>query len=118
MSQDLLSLTKQLARRLSAASLAPVVEFALRFARTVALSHLLVPANLGACLALSGIVSGCKLATDLGLEKYVVVFGREAPARAVAAAHQIAIIRGFILAITLLLLRSTHRLVFWRQRQC
>jgi lipopolysaccharide exporter len=104
MSQDLLSLTKQLARRLSAASLAPVVEFALRFARTVALSHLLVPTNLGACLALSGIVSGCKLATDLGLEKYVVVFGREAPARAVAAAHQIAIIRGFILAITLLLL--------------
>jgi O-antigen/teichoic acid export membrane protein len=107
MSQGLVILIEQLARRLSAASLGPVAEFALRFARTVALSHLLVPADLGACIALGGILSGCKLATDLGLEKYVIVFGREAPARAIAAARQIAVFRGFVLAIVLLLFAPT-----------
>lgn len=89
-------------RRLSAASLGPITEFALRFTRTVVLSRLLVPNDLGACVALAGILSGCKLATDLGLEKYVVVFGSEDPEAAIGAARQISVYRGLVLGFVLI----------------
>jgi O-antigen/teichoic acid export membrane protein len=95
-------LVRPVMRRLLGASLGPMAEFTLRFVRTVVLSRLLVPNDLGACIALGAIFSGCKLATDLGLDRYVVVFGREAPEAAIAAARQISIFRGLVLGLILI----------------
>ena len=59
--------------RLFSASLSPFLEFALRFSRTLLLSRLLSPTNLGAAVALSAILTGCEVITDIGLDKFVMV---------------------------------------------
>ncbi len=94
---------KRYALRLSSASLSSLGEFVLRFARTVALSHLLSPHDLGAAVALASILVSCEMITDIGLEKFVMVSRTEARAQVVAAAWQMAVGRAAILALLIVL---------------
>src|SRR5208282_1137108 len=64
---------RRYATRLSAASLSPFGEFLLRFVRTMILSHLLSPGDLGAAVVLTSILTGCEVITDIGLDKFVMV---------------------------------------------
>jgi O-antigen/teichoic acid export membrane protein len=84
--------------RLSLASVSPMCVFFLRLVRTMILSHLLLPNDLGAAIALMSILAGCEMITDVGLDRFVMVTGGEDRAQAVAAAQQIAIVRGIVLA--------------------
>ena len=68
-----LVLLRRYATRLSSASLSSVGEFLLRFVRTVVLSRLLSPHDLGAAVALASILASCEMITDIGLEKFVMV---------------------------------------------
>ncbi len=96
-------LLKRYAVRLSAASVSPLCEFSLRFVRTIILSRLLMPNDLGAAVALVTILSSSELITDVGLEKFVMVNAGETRAQAVAAAQQITITRAVLLAIAIAL---------------
>lgn len=88
-------------RRLSAigatASASPIAEFALRFLRTVILSHLLAPREFGIAVGIGALLSTVKLAGDLSLEKFVIVRTRDGEA-AVAAAHAVGLARGAAMA--------------------
>lgn len=84
--------------RLSIASLSPFSEFALRFLRTMILSRLLSPGDLGAAVVLMSILTGCEMITDVGLDKFVMVSVGDERAQVVAAARQISISRAIILA--------------------
>lgn len=83
--------------RLSIASISPICVFALRFVRTIILSHMLSPDNLGAAVALMTILFGCEMITDVGLDRFVVVTDGKARAQAVAVAQQIALGRAVLL---------------------
>jgi O-antigen/teichoic acid export membrane protein len=72
--------------------------FALRFVRTIILSHILAPDNLGAAVALMTILAGCELITDVGLDRFVIVTSGEDRAQAVAVAQQISMGRAIFLA--------------------
>ncbi|HEX3989774.1 MAG TPA: oligosaccharide flippase family protein [Acetobacteraceae bacterium] len=84
--------------RLSIASVSPVCVFSLRFVRTIILSHLLAPDNLGAAVALMTILAGCELITDVGLDRFVIVNDGKDRAQAVAVAQQITLGRAIFLA--------------------
>ncbi len=109
--------------RLSAASLSPFGEFLLRFARTIIISRLLSPSDLGAAVALMAILASCEVITDVGLDKFVMVSRPDARAQVVAAARQISIVRAVLLAAVIALgapLLATafgasgqHRIVAW-----
>ena len=90
-------LLKRRFTRLSMASISPLCFFLLRFLRTVLLSHLLLPNDLGAAVALMSILAGCEIITDAGLDRFVMVSRPDDRAQAVAAAQQIAIGRGILL---------------------
>ena len=66
-------LLKRRFTRLSLASISPLCFFLLRFLRTVLLSHLLLPNDLGAAVALMSILAGCEIITDVGLDRFVMV---------------------------------------------
>jgi O-antigen/teichoic acid export membrane protein len=109
--------------RLSAASLSPFGEFLLRFVRTVIVSRLLSPDDLGAAVALMAILTGCEVITDVGLDKFVMVSRPDARAQVVAVARQIAIGRAVLLAVVIALgapllaaafgAGGEHRIVAW-----
>lgn len=98
--------------QLSAASISPIASFALRFVRTIILSRLLTPEHVGASIALFTILSSCELITTIGLEQFVMVNAGERRAQAVAAAQQIAFLRGLLLAVAILLLAPALADVF------
>ena len=114
---------RRYATRLSAASLSPFGEFLLRFVRTMILSHLLSPGDLGAAVVLTSILTGCEVITDIGLDKFVMVSRDGARAQVVAAARQISIARAVLLAAAIALLAPLlasafgasehHRIVAW-----
>lgn len=89
--------------RLLAASASPLAEFSLRILRTIILSHLLSPSDVGATIVLISILSSCELITDVGLDKFVLIASGNTRAQAVAAARQIAIARGVLLAAAIAL---------------
>ncbi len=89
---------KKYITRFSAASSSPVASFALRFVRTVILSRLLTPEHVGASVALVTILSSGELITSVGLDLFVIVNSGERRAQAVAAAQQVALLRGLLLA--------------------
>jgi O-antigen/teichoic acid export membrane protein len=95
---------RRYAGRLSAASAPPIIEFAARFARTIILSRLLEPTDLGAAVALGTILASCEMLADVGLTQFVMVNVGADRAPAVAAVQQIGIIRGILLAALILLL--------------
>jgi hypothetical protein len=84
--------------RLSIASVSPLCMFSLRFVRTIILSHMLAPNNLGAAIALMTILAGCEMITDVGLDRFVIVNAGKDRAQAVAVAQQIALGRAIFLA--------------------
>ena len=91
-------LLRRYASRLSSASLSSVGEFLLRFVRTILLSRLLSPHDLGAAVALASILASCEMITDIGLEKFVMVTRADVRAQVVAAAWQISVGRAVVLA--------------------
>jgi O-antigen/teichoic acid export membrane protein len=87
--------------RLSIASVAPMSVFLLRFSRTVILSHMLSPNNLGACVAMMTLLAGCELLTDVGLDRFVIVNYGKDRAQAVAVAQQVALMRATFLLVAI-----------------
>jgi len=90
--------------RVSGASISPLAEFSLRFLRSVILARVLMPSDFGAAVALATILSGFELVTDVGLAQFVVVHARENSAQAVAAAQRIALVRCFVMALSIVVL--------------
>jgi O-antigen/teichoic acid export membrane protein len=88
----------------SAASVSPIVLFSSRFVRTVILSHLLEPSDLGAAVALSTIFGTCEMLADVGLDQFVMVKIGADRAQAVAAVRQIGIVRGAVLGLAILIM--------------
>ncbi|HRE61077.1 MAG TPA: oligosaccharide flippase family protein [Micropepsaceae bacterium] len=99
-------------RRLSAASIAPIGEFALRLLRTIVLSRLLAPDEFGIAMALVAVILAAELISDLGLDRYVMVAAREKLARHLAAAHAVGVIRGLAQGIVILALSPVLADVF------
>jgi O-antigen/teichoic acid export membrane protein len=109
--------------RLSAASLSPVGEFLLRFLRTIVLSRLLSPDDLGVAVVLMSIMTSCEVITDVGLDKFVMRSRDYDRAQVIAAARQISVARAVLLAAAITLLASPlaaafgasdqHRVVVW-----
>jgi O-antigen/teichoic acid export membrane protein len=85
-------------------TVAPVVEFASRFARTVILSRLLIPDEFGTAVAISVMLGTAALVTDISIEKYVVLKGGDGSAQVLAAVHVLSLIRGALLTLVLILL--------------
>jgi O-antigen/teichoic acid export membrane protein len=86
------------AARVVAASASPIGVFFLRFVRTLILSRLLVPSEVGAAVVLLSLLAACELVMDVGLDRFVMIIDGEKRAQAVAAARQIGIVRAVILA--------------------
>jgi O-antigen/teichoic acid export membrane protein len=88
--------------RLSIASVSPICFFGLRFFRTIVLSHLLLPNEVGSAVALMSILSGCEMVLDVGLDRFVIVNDGAHRAQAAAVARQITIVRALVLAAILI----------------
>lgn len=71
--------------------------FLLRFIRTMVLSRLLIPSEVGATVVLLSLLTACELVTDVGLDRFVMIVDETRRAEAVAAARQIGIVRAAIL---------------------
>lgn len=95
---------RRYATRVSSASVSSVGEFLLRFARTVVLSRLLSPHDLGAAVALASILISCEMITDFGLVQFVMISRADSRPQIAAAAWQLAAGRGVILALLVVLL--------------
>jgi O-antigen/teichoic acid export membrane protein len=87
--------------RISGAAISPGFEFTFRFVRTVILSRLLTPDNLGASVALATILTSCELVTDVGLHHFVVLWANKDPAQSVAVARQFALLRAGLIAVAI-----------------
>jgi O-antigen/teichoic acid export membrane protein len=87
--------------RLAIASVSPICVFLLRFVRTIILSHMLSPNNLGAAVAMMTLLAGCELLTDVGLDRFVIVNYGKDRAQAVAVAQQIALGRATFLLVAI-----------------
>lgn len=84
----------------------------LRFVRTIILSHVLAPSDLGAAVALMTILVGCEMITDVGLDRFVIVTVGKDRAQAVAVAQQISIGRAICLAAAIALFAPQLASVF------
>jgi O-antigen/teichoic acid export membrane protein len=89
---------------MSGASASPIIQFASRFMRTIILSHVLAPVDLGAAIALVAIVGTCEQLADVGLTQFVMINVGAAGAQAVASARQILIVRGVLISASIMLL--------------
>src|ERR1700730_6966017 len=85
------------AGRISLAAVAPLVLFAVRFGRTFILSRLLAPGEFGIVVAITIVIGTAELATDVGLEKFILLKSAADARRALAAAHTLQIFRGLLL---------------------
>src|ERR1700731_4424106 len=85
------------AGRISWAAVAPLVAFAARFGRTVILSRLLVPGEFGIAVAITIVITTAELATDVGLDKFVLLKSAADARQALAAAQALQIFRGLLL---------------------
>jgi O-antigen/teichoic acid export membrane protein len=82
--------------RISLAAVAPFVIFAARFGRTVILSRLLAPGEFGITVAITIVITTAELATDVGLEKFILLKSATDAPRALAASHALQIVRGLL----------------------
>jgi O-antigen/teichoic acid export membrane protein len=89
--------------RLSLASISPILIYGFGFIRTMILSHLLSPDNVGAAVVLTGILGSCELITDVGIGQFVVLSTAKDPAQPVAVAEQLAITRSLLLSVLIML---------------
>jgi O-antigen/teichoic acid export membrane protein len=92
------------AGRISLAAVAPLVLFAARFGRTFILSRLLAPGEFGITVAITIVISTAELATDVGLEKFILLKSAADARRALAAAHALQIFRGLLLCAAIAVL--------------
>lgn len=88
--------------RVSFASVAPIAEFATRFLRTIILSRLLSPAEFGTSVALSVVVGTAMMISDIGLDRFILLKSGDESRRALAAAQTIQLMRGLLLAASML----------------
>lgn len=91
--------------RSSIISIAAGAEFASRFGRTAILSRLLSPSEFGTSVAITVVISTAGLITDVAFDKFVII--RPDEDRVLAAAHMLSIIRGGLVALTMVLCASS-----------
>ena len=84
--------------------MAPLVAFAASFGRTFILSRLLGPGEFGIAVAITIVVTTAELATDIGLDKFVLLKSAAGARQALAAAHALQIFRGLLLFAAIALL--------------
>jgi O-antigen/teichoic acid export membrane protein len=87
----------------SLASIAPVVEFASRFGRTIILSRLLSPTEFGIGVALTALLGIAELITDISLDKFIMSRPRDDDREVLASTHKLAIVRGLLIAASIFL---------------
>jgi O-antigen/teichoic acid export membrane protein len=82
------------------------LELALRFVRTLFLSHLLTRAEFGVTVAISVVIFTSELVSDIGIGPFVLNKSENASVQVLATAHTLQIVRGLILASGILLSAS------------
>jgi O-antigen/teichoic acid export membrane protein len=87
----------------SLASLAPLVEFASRFGRTIILSRLLSPTEFGIAAALAVAMGIAEISTDLALDRFLILRSAGEDREVLAAAHRLSVARGAVLALLVLI---------------
>ncbi len=87
----------------SLASMAPLVEFASRFGRTIILSRFLSPTEFGIAAALTVLMGIAELSTDLALDRFLILRSAGDDREVLAAAHRLSVARGSILALVILI---------------
>jgi O-antigen/teichoic acid export membrane protein len=92
------------AGRISFAAAVPLVIFAARFGRTFILSRLLVPGEFGITVAITIVIGTAELATDVGLDKFILLKSAADARQALAAAHALQIFRGLLVTAAIALL--------------
>ena len=103
---------KRYSAKVVTAAVSPIGEFALRFLRTMVLSRLLAPDDLGAATALFAILVSCEMMSDFGLDSFVMVNNGENRAEAVAAAQRIALVRAALIALVIALFAPVLARIF------
>jgi O-antigen/teichoic acid export membrane protein len=91
---------KLIIARLSVASIAPLLIFSSRFARTVILSRSLSPSAYGVVVALTTIYAILDM-IDIGLDRFVMINTGPKRAAAVAVAQRIAFVRGLVAMVVI-----------------
>jgi O-antigen/teichoic acid export membrane protein len=94
------------AGRISLAAVTPLILFAARFGRTFILSRLLAPSEFGITVAITIVITTAELATDVGLEKFILLKPAADAHRALAAAHALQIFRGLLLFAAIVVLAA------------
>lgn len=92
------------AGRISWAATAPLVLFAARFGRSVILSRLLAPGEFGITVAITIVITTAELATDVGLDKFVLLKSAADARQSLAAAQALQIFRGLLLSAAIAVL--------------
>ncbi len=87
----------------SLASVAPIVEFASRFGRTIILSRLMSPAEFGIGVALTVVIGIAELVTDIGFDRFMMSRPRDDDREVLASMHKLQIARGLILSASIFL---------------
>jgi O-antigen/teichoic acid export membrane protein len=95
--------------RSSIISVAPTIEFASRFLRTVILSRFLLPDEFGTAVAITVVLGTAALVTDVSLDKFAMVNDRP---EGLAASHALSLARGLLLAIALVSTAATTASLF------
>lgn len=83
------------AERALVGGLAPIVIYGSRFASNIILSRLLAPDEFGTAIAISVVLGFGALATDVALDRFVMIDGST---RALSTAHLVAAVNGIFLA--------------------
>jgi O-antigen/teichoic acid export membrane protein len=92
------------AGRIALAAVAPLGLFAARFGRMVILSRLLAPGEFGIAVAILIVIATADLATDFGLEKFILLKPVAESRQALAASHALHIVRGLLLCVAIAVL--------------
>lgn len=102
-------------RLLSAGTLASVpwiCEFAARFIRTVILAHFLSPAQLGIAVVVNVLLALAYLFSDLGIDRFLISRPPGDDAAALATAHALQVIKGFVVAAVIFIAAPTFAWLF------
>jgi O-antigen/teichoic acid export membrane protein len=80
------------------ASIPQVVDFATRFGRTVVLAHMLTTVEFGVSVAFTVAVTIAELASDFGVNKFLLSRRAGGDADALAAVHTLLLLRGIVIS--------------------
>ncbi len=98
------SRSKLWAGRISWAAAVPFVKFMAKFGRTFILSRLLAPGEFGIAVAITIVIGTAELATDVGLDKFILLKSAADARHALAAAQALQIFRGLLLCAAIAVL--------------